>query len=257
MLYFIAKILVLPPACFFLLLLIGLLLKKWKPRLGRSFLWALLVVVYMSTTPFLAGALIAPLQPDKPVDPRSPDPEVGAIVVLGAGVYYGAPEYWLPQTQFYSIDTAGGLTLQRLQYAAFLAKLTRKPILVSGGTVGSQDGGNLADAMKLTLVRDFAVRVRWVEGRSDSTFTNAKNSAAQLLAEGVHKIYLVTHAWHMPRAMIAFEQTDLEVVPAPTRFVSRAEPVWRDFLPSANAFGTTYYAIHEWLGIAWYRLKAN
>ena len=255
MLYVIAKVLVLPPACFFLLFLFGLLLKRWKPRAGRGFLWALLLLVYLSTTPFLAGELMAPLQPYGPVDSRKTDPDVGAIVVLGAGVYYGAPEYWLPQTQFYTVDTAGGLTLQRLQYAAFLAKLTRKPILVSGGTSGSTRGDTVADAMKLTLVRDFTVRVRWVENRSGSTAENAKFSAAQLKADGIGKIYLVTHAWHMPRAMLAFAQTGLEVIPAPTRFVSRSTFRFMDFVPSANAFDTTYYAMHEWLGLAWYHLK--
>jgi uncharacterized SAM-binding protein YcdF (DUF218 family) len=249
------KILVLPPACFFVLFLIGLLLKKRWPRSGRAFLWAVLAVVYLSTTPYLAGELMAPLQPYGPVDPLNFDPEVGAIVVLGAGVYFGAPEYWLPQTQSYSVDTAGGLTLQRLQYAAFLAKLTDKPILVSGGATGPSPGSTVADAMRLTLLRDFAVRVRWVENQSESTFANGRFSAALLRAEGIGKIYLVTHAWHMPRAMIAFENTGLEVVPAPTRFVSRSEITWRDFLPSMNAFETTYYAVHEELGIAWYRLR--
>lgn len=255
MLYTIAKILVLPPTAFFVLLLLGLLLIRWKRRLGRVYLWCLLVVVYLSTTPFIAGELMAPLQPYAAIDPRHPDPDIEAIVVLGAGVYPAAPEYSSSDAEGAAGFTAGPLTLQRLQYAAFLARATEQPILVSGGPAGAAPAITVAEAMRLTLQRDFDVEAAWVEEESRSTLANAQLSAAQLRAAGVRRLYLVTHAWHMPRAMTAFEGLDVEVVPAPTRFVSRSEPTWRDFLPSAKAFCTTYYAVYEWLGLAWYRLR--
>lgn len=255
MLYSIAKILVLPPTSFFVLLLLGLLLERWKRRLGRAYLWCLLVVVYLSTTPFVAGELMAPLQPYAAVDPRHPEADIEAIVVLGAGVYAAAPEYPSAGTEDDAGFTAGPLTLQRLQYSAFLAKVMGQPILVSGGPSGTAPAITVAEAMRRTLQRDFGVEAAWVEQGSRSTLANAQLSATQLRAAGVRKFYLVTHAWHMPRAMAAFEDLDVEAVPAPTRFVSRSELSWRDFLPSARAFCTTYYAVHEWLGLAWYRLR--
>jgi uncharacterized SAM-binding protein YcdF (DUF218 family) len=256
MMYVIAKILVLPPTSFFVLFLLGLLLKRWRPKVGRALLWSLLVTVYLSTTPYLAGELMAPLQPYSVVNPQQPNSGVDAIVVLGAGIYFGAPEYRLSQSGSTPALTAGGLTLQRLQYAAFLSKVTGKPILVSGGPSGTSPEHSVAEAMRITLERDFGVEVRWTETLSRSTFSNARLSAAQLRAAGVKRFYLVTHAWHMPRAMLAFEGTGIEAIPAPTRLVSRSDLFWRDFLPSANAFGTTYYAVHEWLGLAWYRLRS-
>ena len=253
MVYDIAKILVLPPTCFFVLFLLGLLLAKWRRRLGQGFLWALMGVVYLSTTPYLAGELMAPLQPYAPLDADALDHGAEAIVVLGAGAYFGAPEY--QQTQAAPVPTAGGLTLQRVQYAAFLAKITGLPVLVSGGSTGFGPGLTVAKAMKTTLERDFGVTVRWSEDLSRSTFLNARLSAVQLREAGIERFYLVTNAWHMPRAMLSFEGTGLQPIPAPTRFVSQAEPVWRDFLPSVGAFNATYYAVHEWLGLAWYRLR--
>ena len=254
MLYSIAKTVVLPPTSFFVLLLLGFLLVKWKRRLGHAFLWGLLVVIYLSTTPFVAGELMAPLQPYPAVDLGMSDDAVGAIVVLGAGVYVGAPEYRSLEASAEGVS-AGSLTLQRLQYAAFLAKATGRPILITGGPSGASQNHAVAEAMKVTLEHDFGVAVRWTEDASDSTLSNARLSAKQLRAAGVRRFYLVTHAWHMPRAMASFEGLDVEPVPAPTRFVSRSEMLWRDFLPSAPAFCTTYYAIHEWLGLAWYRLR--
>ena len=256
MLYAIAKTLVLPPTSFFILFFAGLLLKRRWPRLGRSFLVVLLMVVYLATTPFVAGELMAPLQIAGPVDLENPDPDVDAIVVLGAGVYSDAPEYQPLRNGDAGFDAADSLSLERLEYAAYLARATGKPLLVSGGPIGLPSDRPLAQVMLATLQRDFGVGVRWIEQRSDSTSTNATLSAALLREEQVDRIYLVTHAWHMPRALIAFEETGIEVIPAPTRFVSRSELQLQDFVPSAKALLVTFYATHEWLGIVWYRLRS-
>jgi len=253
--YSVITILVLPPGCFFLLFLIGLLLKWQWPRLGKGFLWCLLTVVYISTTPYFAGEIMAPLQPYEPIDPEKPDPEAGAIVVLGAGIYFGSPEYWEPSYPLAYAETGDSLSLERAEFAAFLARMTGMPILVSGGSIGPDPQLTVSRTLKQTLERDFGVRVRWVEEESYNTWTNAKYSAELLRSEGIRKAYVVTHAWHMPRAMLSFESTGLEAVPAPTRFVSRSDLLWGDFLPSAKAFLVTYYAVHEWLGIVWYRLQ--
>ena len=256
MFYKILKTLILPPTSFFVVFVIGLLLARWRPRLGRAVLWSLLAVVYLSSTPFIAGELMAPLQPHDPLDLEDLDPEIGAIIVLSAGVYNSPPEYQPSGEDSPVVDTAGSLTLERLQYAAHLFRASGKPILVTGGPTGAVPERPIADAMKQTLERDFGVPVRWVEDRALTTRSNAEFSSALLQNEGIDSAYLVTHAWHMPRAMIAFEGSGVTVVPAPTRFYSRAEPLWNDFIPSAHAFRATFYAVHEWLGLAWYRLSA-
>lgn len=62
----------------------------------------------------------------------------------------------------------------------------------------------------------------------------------------------------MPRAAALFRTAGLEVVPAPTQI--KAGGAWRfsptDLLPSAYALRNSYYALHEWLGLAWLRLTA-
>ena len=61
MFYKILKTLLLPPTVFFVLFFAGCLVMKWRPRLGRAVLWILLALVYLTTTPFTAGELMAPL----------------------------------------------------------------------------------------------------------------------------------------------------------------------------------------------------
>ena len=250
----ILKFLVLPPTSLLVGLLVSaLLLRRW-PRLGRSLLWVLLGLFYLICTPFVAGELMSRLQPYPALRLDRPDPEAQAIVLLGAGNYYSAPEYWHPDAPPHGVDQSGSLSLQRAQYAARLARAFDLPILVSGGGMVDDVPRPVAQSLKRTLENDFQVPVRWTEERSHNTASNARLSAEMLQAAGVRRVYLVTHAWHMPRAVLAFETAGMEVVPAPTRFVSRATPVWSDFLPTARAFSTSYYAIHEGLGLLWYRL---
>ena len=251
----IVTILVLPPTCFFVLFFLALLVKWRWPRVGRGLLWLLFLLVYLSTTPYVAGELMAPLQPYAPIDAEHPDPDVGAIVVLGAGIYFSAPEYWEASTPLAYSERGDPLSLERVEFAAYLARMTGIPILVSGGATGPDPQLTVARTMKQTLERDFDVPVRWVEEESANTWENAQFSAELLKQQGIHKIYLVTHAWHMPRAIYSFEHTGIEAIPAPTRFASRAEPIWEDFIPSAKAGLSTFYAVHEWIGNAWYRMN--
>jgi uncharacterized SAM-binding protein YcdF (DUF218 family) len=254
MLHTVLKTIALPPTSFFVLLLLGWLLMKWRRRIGLFVLWSLLALSYLSTTPFAAGELMAPLQRYPAVDLRHPDPGIDAIVVLGAGVSFSAPEYWDPAAPPFGVDVADPLSLQRVAYAAYLAKATGLPILLSGGAGGSTNDRTVARAMSVTLKRNFGLSARWLEERSASTMENAQYSAEILRSQEIRGVYVVTHAWHMRRALMAFQGVGVEAVPAPTAFVSRSGRQWRDFVPSAQAFHHTYYGIYEWLGIAWYRL---
>lgn len=255
--YSFLKILVLPPALFFALLIAAWIIMWRRRRLGRVVLLALLGIVYLSTTPFAAGELMAPLQPYKPLNVAELPPDVGAVVILGAGVYFSAPEYWRPGAPPYGMDVADSLSLQRLAYGAYLARASGKPILLSGGAGDPRTHRSVAEAMRTTLIENFGLAPRWIETESATTMANARNSAEILKREGIQRVFLVTHAWHMPRAVLAFKEAGIEVVPAPTAFVSRSGFLWEDFVPSAPAFLLTYYALHEWAGIAWYRLATG
>ena len=82
---------------------------------------------------------------------------------------------------------------------------------------------------------------------------------------GIRRVFLVTHAWHMPRALEVFEKAGVDAVPAPTGFVHK-DPIragfgfedrstYGDWLPNAGALLKSYFALHEYLGRVWYRLR--
>ena len=65
--------------------------------------------------------------------------------------------------------------------------------------------------MAQSLTDDFRTPPRWVEAKSADTWENARFSADILRAEGITSVYVVTHAWHMRRAVLAFQGTGLTV----------------------------------------------
>ena len=81
-------------------------------------------------------------------------------------------------------------------------------------------------------------------------------SLSRLLArEKLSTVVLVSQAWHLPRALWAFQRAGLTPLPWP---VPRTEPTrYRigSFLPSIGALLDTFYALHEMMGGAYYRLR--
>ena len=247
-LYCILMALALPPGPSVVLLLLALLMVG-RPRARAVFLALGLGSLYLSSIPATVDWLRGQLEiyPPAPLERSAAE----AIVVLGAGRRVGAPEYG-------GADTVIGLGLERLRYAAWLHKKTGLPVLASGG---SPLGETLPEAeLMRAALKEFGVETRWTETESRNTFENAAFSSRLLKGVGVGEILLVTHAWHMPRAVEAFQQAGLRVVPAPTagKGAGRGgEAGWcpLDWLPGPSALQMSYFALHEMLGQLWYRYR--
>lgn len=236
----------LPPLNLLLAALAGLAVIRSHPRTGRALLSGSLALLWLCSTPYFSGAALRLLEDSsKVVDTQTQTAD--AIVVLGGGTYFNAPEY--------GADTVGELTLARLRYAAKLQRATGKPILVTGG---KPLGNDLSEAqqMKSVLEHEFNIPVRWTEDASDNTLENARYSYQVLQKAGIKRIYLVTHSWHMPRSVMAFQAAGFDVVPAPTVFHTKYRTDLLSFIPSARDLPNSYFFMHEVIGLLWYRLKS-
>lgn len=233
------KALALPPLGLIVLGLVGLGLRRWHARLGTALIASALGLLYVCSTPFFAGSALGSLE-SAYVDPTLRS-DAQAVVLLGGGTSGYAPEY--------GADTVNTLSLVRLRYAAVIQRKTGKPLLVSGGSVS---GDTSAEAVQIAaiLTDELGVPVRWMETSSRDTLTNALESWRILAPQGIKTIYLVTHAWHMPRARLAFEHAGFEVIAAPTGFARGKDepPIALDFLPRAAALVNSYYFFHEVIG---------
>lgn len=240
-------ILFLPPLAPLLLICLGLLLHRWRPRLGWVLSWCGVVLTLLSMLPASVDMALRPLERvAPPLLDMTLVKEAQAIVILGGGRQTFAPEYGKP--------TVNGITLERLRYGAHLARVTGLPIMVSGGL--GEEGDSEAEMMAEVLTGDFGVKPKWLEDRSATTAENARYSAAMLKHAGINRIVLVTHAAHMRRALGYFTATGLQVTPAPTAFLLPATYSNNSLMypPSANSAFAGWYAAHEWAGLIKQRL---
>lgn len=180
--------------------------------------------VWIASMPAVAMSLRATLAAP-PDDGRA---HAGAIVVLGGGV--------LPVGDWERTRSRAGKGLA-------LWRAGRAPLgLVSGSDQATQ----LAEGYALSGIP--AARLL-VEGASDNTHENARDSAAMLASRDVRSILLVTSSIHMRRAEGAFVRQGLLVVPVPVRedYAAMAEaPPW---LPRRDALTLTARCLREYVAL--------
>jgi uncharacterized SAM-binding protein YcdF (DUF218 family) len=88
--------------------------------------------------------------------------------------------------------------------------------------------------------------------------TEDESHAIARLANG-RRVALVTSAWHMPRAAHLFRKAGVDFVPCPTDYLARrsvrgglAELSW-----DSESLVRSSFAVHEWLGLLWLRLRGT
>lgn len=247
--------LVQPPGLFLALAGIGALLSallSWH-WLGRSLIILALLGLYFSATPIGARLLLQPLEDQYPplLQPMVGGDAPQAIVVLGGGEIVD-PGRAIP-------EMANARTLMRLQAAAALAQQVNLPVVPSGGAPRFAAPSEAA-TMATLLRQSFHIKnTIWLEGKSYNTAANARDSAALLRQHGIHRIYLVTSAVHMPRAMAWFRHYGLQPVAVPCDYrMGAAGPLsWQSWLPRAIYEEISSEAMHEYAGLLWYQWRTS
>ena len=170
-----------------------------------------------------------------------------AVLVLGGGRYLMAPEYGLSNLSI--------LGVERLRYGVWLSKQANLPLAFSGGVGHGTDAGpSEAEIAARIAEREFGRQIKWLEGESRDTGENASRSLAVLHEVGIEHVVLVTHDFHMRRALGAFERAKqraglkLSVTPAPMGLPPSGPRRFVDWLPSGSGFTRTRIVLHEWVG---------
>jgi uncharacterized SAM-binding protein YcdF (DUF218 family) len=233
-----------PPTIFIVLSLLGALLALVWWRMGIALVLASSLSLYAAATPALASYLLHQVEAALPQNADLAAAQ--AIVVLGGDVRSGNGAE-IP-------DRLGPLSLERVVFAAAAYRRLHLPVLVSGGTVGR---AHLSEGalMKAALEEDYAVPVTWNEDQSRTTWENALLTARLLLPEKLVTVVVVSQAWHLPRALWAFERAGLKALPWPAPRTALRLGEVGDFLPSLGALHDTFYALHEMIGGVFYRLR--
>ena len=244
--YDLLKALSLPPANLVAVIVVGLLLRRRTRRIGTAVAAIGAVLLYLLSTSFVASRLLIAVEAgvDAPQSAGTSSAQPQAIVILSSGYGYVAPAG--------DTVTVDAMTLERLRQGVRLHRATGLPVLVTGG--GAEDDPEPVGALMAKVLRDdFGISPKWIDIRASSTHENAQFSARILKKQGIFTVYLVSQAWHLPRAVAAFEAAGLSPLPMPSTYSRAARPGLRTFLPSAKALQASYNAFHEVLGLAWYR----
>ena len=104
----------------------------------------------------------------------------------------------------------------------------------------------------------FRSPLRWAESRSRDTRENAQYAVALLREQPPRHLVIVTHGWHMPRAMRAFREASAragatwQIVAAPMGLAQRIERPALRWIPSSEGFMLVRAVLREkmgwWLG---------
>lgn len=242
--------LLMPPGILVFLVAVSVflgLLRRRRAAIAASAL-ALVLGWSLSIDP-IAFAIVRPLETAyPPLGAVSLD--ATAIVVLGGGYVEDSPEYG-------NRTILSPETLQRALYGAEIAKVSHLPIVWTSGNPQHPDSQESDAETTRRLWIELGVdpgRIR-VESRSKDTSENARFTVPIV---GSGPVILVTSAWHMPRAMLAFAHAGIRATAAPTAYHWRSRAfTFYDLLPSAEALRVSSEAIHEYVGLAWYSISGR
>ncbi len=176
-------------------------------------------------------------------------PKADAIVVLGGGM--GCNTNLPYADMLHAAD--------RVWHAARLYKAGKAPVVIPSGT------GDLFAVVPLLVDLGVPRKAIRVETESRNTEENAlfvEKVVRQL--PGMEKkqkpsVLVVTSAWHMRRALLNFQQTGLEAVPAPADHealtLRQGKLAVKDFLPAHDRFYMSCVMAKEYTGYWLYRVK--
>lgn len=242
--------LALPPMAPLCLSALGLLVSLRRRMLGGLLVALACVAMWLlscnAVAIWLSQHLLPPVQvlPASTIAATLKQQQVQAVLVLGGGVHARATEYGEAQPT--------GITAARLHYGVWLTRQSGLPLAFAGGVAwanAGQQNPSEADAARGMLEREHGPALRWVDDSSRDTFDSARLMWPILQRAGVQRVALVTHAWHMPRSVEAFEQAGFTVLPAPMGFVEPLQRPLLEWLPSAHGLQSSQYVLREWLGL--------
>lgn len=204
------------------------------------------VVAIIAMTPWVANTLVGWLETPQPVVASCLSSPPPVAVVLAGGVDT-AP------TEPADLPAMAITTRRRVERAvAWWHERPGRSLVLSGGphlAGGVPTGALMADYARRLGVAATALRV---EGRSESTWDNARGLAA-LQPPLPRRVVLITSAMHMPRARYALARAGFDVcaIAADPRRIAFGLPGY--LIPRSSALVKTETALHELVGMAYYR----
>jgi uncharacterized SAM-binding protein YcdF (DUF218 family) len=233
--------------------LVGLVLLFTRFRRFASWLivTSLVIIVLFGYSP-LGRLLLLPLEERFPLWDASRGAPAG-IVVLGGAIS--------PEVSVSRATVALNGAAERMTATAELAhRYPDARIIFSGGTASLDPTAPLEAPLAVRELVALGVAHERItaEEQSRNTFENAVFSRLLADPKPGERWLLITSASHMPRAMGVFRAAGFNVEAYPVNWRTRGWPDAGDLFGTlAEGLTMTDAAVHEWLGLAAYRLTGR
>ncbi len=210
------------------------------------FVWVADVALCIGCLPATSSWLGMTLEGKYPPISISSVPKVDAIVVLGGGV--GAVEPQVPYPECFGAS-------DRVFMAARLYHAGKGKIVIPSG-----EGVARAEKPLLEICHVPAAAIV-CEPFARDTAENASRTFELLKRLGCKRAIIVTSAWHLPRAMMLFQSSEIEFIPVGcdyeatlTAAIAHKSNIWQKLPRIGTMFQSGIY-LKEWLGILFYSFR--
>jgi uncharacterized SAM-binding protein YcdF (DUF218 family) len=228
---------------FLLLVAIYVILEKRRER-RRLLLFVAVFLYYLSTTPVLPYLLLKSLERGVKQPNIQLTKEVKYIVLLTGGINLGE-----------NLSLEEKITSEGMRRLLGTLKILREnpkaKLIILGG---SYEEGKEAEYYRKFL-ENFGVKALSIDTPLD-TLSSAKD-LKNILPQG-EPFLLLSSAYHLPRATFIFRKEGLNPIPYPTHFAHHLcvpRLTLRNLFPKPLYLDLTNIAVHEYLGLAYYKLK--
>jgi len=242
------------PVCT-VLLIIGLIFLWFtgRQRLGRVLVSLGAATLLLFSNASIPNLLLQPLERHTPVlttleqVATLTQPPVKWIVVLGAGDIYSPT--LPPTTQLHDASLARIVEAVRLH-----RELPESKMVLSEGT--TFENVPVAEVMGRAM-RALGVEEKDIVLETQSRDTEESAQFVQAIV-GKDRFILVTSASHMRRSQALFRKLGMDPIAAPTDYESSSQGLrLSDFYPSVGELHKADLALHEYLGLAWAKLRGK
>lgn len=244
-------LLVMPLFWALLLLVLATLNFSKAPQRSRFYLFVGLAVLIAFSLPATSKALLGSLENQYASKDIETVGSVDAIVILGGGV---SPPNKPRTTAELSVAS------DRLLLAFRLWKAGKSNIIILSGDTLDEDIEILSEAAYTAdILRLWGVPVESIvlEENSVNTTENALFLESIFVEKNLKHVYLVTSAMHMPRAMMNFENSSVNISPMPANrwITNEGSSLSEHWVPNAVSLYGSTTALREYLGILFLTTK--
>jgi uncharacterized SAM-binding protein YcdF (DUF218 family) len=239
--------LLLAPLTWAILLGLGALLLRGRPRLSPALLACALAILTAFSLEPVSRRLFAALE-SRAAESFHPEHPYDAVILLGG------------MTDPAAARVSGELELTEaadrvVRTAALMRAGQARAVIISGGLIAPQPGEPTEAERLGALLREEGIAPDRIvlETRSRNTRENALESARLVAERGFSRLLLVTSAAHAPRALGCFRAVGLspDVLPVDRR---AGDGRGATYLPRASALADSTDALRELAGGLVYRL---